>query len=172
MEGGKEVRKVVADTGPILHLHEAEALQLLALVGELFVPEAVQAELNSLLPGWGHIKPDWIKVHPLSSPFREEAMNWVLAQLLNVGEAEAISLARQLGADWLLTDDAAARLLAQSLSLEVHGSLGVVLWAAAEGHISYLEGEEILNRLTASSLWVSASVILEAKEALRKICER
>jgi hypothetical protein len=48
----------------------------------------------------------------------------------------------------------------------------VVLWAAAEGHISYLEGEEILNRLTASSLWVSASVILEAKEALRKICER
>jgi predicted nucleic acid-binding protein len=99
-------------------------------------------------------------------------MNWVLAQLLNVGEAEAISLARQLGADWLLTDDAAARLLAQSLGLEVHGSLGVVLWAAAEGHISYLEGEEILNRLTASSLWVSASVILEAKEALRKICER
>jgi predicted nucleic acid-binding protein len=91
--------------------------------------------------------------------------------LLNVGEAEAISLARQLGADWLLTDDAAARLLAQSLGLEVHGSLGVVLWAAAEGHISYLEGEEILNRLAASSLWVSASVILEAKEALRKICE-
>jgi predicted nucleic acid-binding protein len=167
MEGGKEVRKVVADTGPILHLHEAEALQLLALVGELFVPEAVQAELNSFLPGWVHIKPDWIKVHPLSSPFREEAMNWVLAQLLNVGEAEAISLA-----SWLLTDDAAARLLAQSLGLEVHGSLGVVLWAAAEGHISYLEGEEILNRLTASSLWVSASVILEAKEALRKICER
>jgi predicted nucleic acid-binding protein len=170
MEGGKEVRKVVADTGPILHLHEAEALQLLALVGELFVPEAVQAELNSLLPGWVHIKPDWIKVHPLSSPFREEAMNWVLAQLLNVGEAEAISLATLRLC--LLTDDAAARLLAQSLGLEVHGSLGVVLWAAAEGHISYLEGEEILNRLTASSLWVSASVILEAKEALRKICER
>jgi len=39
-------------------LHEAEALQLLALVGELFVPEAVQAELNSLLPGWVHIKPE------------------------------------------------------------------------------------------------------------------
>jgi len=171
MEGGKEVRKVVADTGPILHLHEAEALQLLALVGEVFIPEAVQAELNSLLPGWEHIKPDWLKVHPLSSPLREEAMNWVSAQLLNVGEAEAISLARQLIADWLLTDDAAARLLAQSLGLEVHGSLGVVLWAAAEGHISYLEGEEILNRLTASSLWVSPSVILEAKEALRKICE-
>ena len=165
------MRKVVADTGPILHLHEAEALQLLALVGEVFIPEAVQAELNSLLPGWEHIKPDWLKVHPLSSPLREEAMNWVSAQLLNVGEAEAISLARQLIADWLLTDDAAARLLAQSLGLEVHGSLGVVLWAAAEGHISYLEGEEILNRLTASSLWVSPSVILEAKEALRKICE-
>jgi len=165
------VRKVVADTGPILHLHEAEALQLLALIGEVFIPESVQAELNSLLPRWEHIKPDWLKVHTLSSPFREEAMNWVSAQLLNIGEAEAISLARQLGADWLLTDDAAARLLAQSLGLEVHGSLGVVLWAAAEGHISYLEGEEILNHLTASSLWVSPSVILEAKEALRKICE-
>ena len=47
------------------------------------------------------------------------------------GEAQAIALARQFGPDWLLTDDASARLLAQSLGLEVHGSLGLVLWSAA-----------------------------------------
>jgi predicted nucleic acid-binding protein len=49
---------------------------------------------------------------------------------LGPGEIEAILLARAVNADWLLTDDAGARLVAAFLGLEVHGSLGVILWAA------------------------------------------
>ncbi|NTW38137.1 MAG: DNA-binding protein, partial [Syntrophobacteraceae bacterium] len=39
------MRIVVCDTGPILHLHEAGALELLAKAGEVFVPPAVDREL-------------------------------------------------------------------------------------------------------------------------------
>jgi len=88
---------------------------------------------------------------------------------LDAGEAEAIALARQVQADWFLTDDAAARLFAQALGLEVHGSLGIILWAAAVGHLNRAAAEGALNRLAQSALWVSAKVLAEARSALDQL---
>jgi len=51
---------------------------------------------------------------------------------LHDGEAEALVLARKKRADWFLTDDAATRLFVSLLGIEVHGSLGIVLWNAAK----------------------------------------
>jgi predicted nucleic acid-binding protein len=65
--------------------------------------------------------------------------------------------------------DAAARLFAQTLGLEVHGSLGVVLWAAAVGRLGRAEAETTLDRLAQSSLWISARVLAEAKAALDQL---
>ncbi|MEW5762826.1 MAG: DUF3368 domain-containing protein, partial [Bacillota bacterium] len=78
-------------------------------------------------------------------------------------------LARQIRADWLVTDDAAARLFAQTLGIEVHGSLGIVLWAAATGRLNRPEAEALLDRLARSSLWLSPRVLAEAKAALENI---
>jgi predicted nucleic acid-binding protein len=89
--------------------------------------------------------------------------------LLDAGEAEAMALARQLSAHWFLTDDAAARVLAASLALEVHGSLGIVLWAATIRHLSRGEAESALDRLARSSLWISAGVLAEARAALDRL---
>jgi len=91
------------------------------------------------------------------------------AGLLDPGEAEALALANQLHAEWLLTDDTAARLVASRLGLEVHGSLGVVLWAAAVGHFNRAEAEATLEALSNTSLWLSARVLDEARGALRQI---
>lgn len=74
-----------------------------------------------------------------------------------------------MNAQWLLTDDSAARLFAQSLGIEVHGSLGVVLWAAAVGHLDLANAEATLDRLAQSSLWISARVLAEAKTALNQL---
>jgi predicted nucleic acid-binding protein len=52
------------------------------------------------------------------------------------------------------------------LGLEVHGSLGLVLWAAAMRHLNITEAHAALERLARSSLWVSPSVVLAAKAAL------
>jgi predicted nucleic acid-binding protein len=114
-------------------------------------------------------KPAWLHMTQLDSEQALEARAWQQAGLLHHGEAEAIALARQLRADWLLTDDAAERLVAQSLGLEVHGSLGVVLWAAAMRHLSHAEAESALDRLARSSLWISPSVLQAAKAALKQM---
>lgn len=60
------MRVVVCDTGPVLHLREAEALQLLAATGEVFVPPAVDRELEARLPDWPIIRPSWLPLERMS----------------------------------------------------------------------------------------------------------
>jgi predicted nucleic acid-binding protein len=164
------VRRIVSNTGPLLHLNEAQALKLLSLAGEVHIPPGVEVELMYHLPGWQN--PAWLTIHTLKEPHTVEAITWQQAGLLDEGEAEAIALAQQLKADWFLTDDAAARLLAQALGLEVHGSLGVVLWAAAINHLDRPEAEAILKQLAQSSLWISARVLAEAMFALDQLFQK
>lgn len=163
------MRVVVCDTGPLLHLHQANLLSVLKQAGEVHVPSAVDEELVAHFPTWRSMASKWTKVHALSIGAKHEAEAWVQAGLLDRGEGEAIALARELKADWFLTDDAAARLFAQTMGIEVHGSLGVVLWGAATRHLDSAQAEVALDRLVGSSLWISARVLAEAKGALRQI---
>ena len=163
------MKRIVCDTGPLIHLEEAGVRDLLSPAGDVHIPIAVDWEMRSNEAAWNLHKPAWLHVTQLDSGPALEARSWQQAGLLHYGEAQAIALARQLGADWLLTDDAAARLLAQSLGLEVHGSLGLVLWAAATRRLSRTEAESALGRLARSSLWVSPSVLLAAKAALEQM---
>ena len=163
------MRSVVCDTGPLLHLSEADALMLLSWAGEVSIPAAVDWEINRQNHLWQSQKPTWIQVREITASHKADAEAWEQAGLLGSGEAEAIALAREARADWLLTDDAAARLLAQSLGLEVHGSLGIVLWSAAVGRVNRADTEATLERLAQSSLWISSRVLREAKAALDRL---
>jgi hypothetical protein len=74
------------------------------LIGDVRIPPQVAAEMVYLLVDWR--TPAWIAVELLLEPHLSEALAWQHAGLLDAGEAEAVALARQAGADWLLTDDA------------------------------------------------------------------
>ena len=161
------LRRVVSNAGPLIHLHEANALRLLRLTGEISIPPQVASETaNYFSRGRA---PEWIAVAPLDEVHAAESSAWQQANLLDVGEADALALARQLNADWFLTDDERARLLGKQLGLEVHGSLGVVLWTAAVRLIARKEAEEAIERLANSSLWVSAAILSEARIALGEL---
>jgi predicted nucleic acid-binding protein len=85
-----------------------------------------------------------------------QASKWVNAQVLHAGEAEALAHARETQTDIFLTDDTAARTLGESLGIQVLGSLGVVLFAAASGHLDKAECMQILGDLEMqSTLWMS-----------------
>jgi predicted nucleic acid-binding protein len=166
------VRRVVSNTGPLLHLGEAAALDLLKPAGEILIPPSVETEMRRHDDSWQRRRPDWVVTKPLDDVHDREASGWHRAGLLEVGEADAIALARQCGAHWFLTDDAAARVFADSLGLEAHGSLGIVLWAAATGRLTHADAENALDRLGSSSLWVSLAVMQEARAALGKLFSR
>ena len=160
---------VVSNTGPLLHMAEAGALDMISLLGDVHTTIAVERELIFLQNGWE--RPSWLQVDDLLQEPAAASESWQQAGLLYTGEAEAIALAQQLDADWLLTDDSAARLFANALGIEAHGSLGIVLWAAASGHISRSVAENALDELARSSLWMSARVLVEARDALNMLTD-
>lgn len=160
------MKTVVCDTGPILHLSEAGLLDLLSKAGKVFIPNAVKIELEEIDESWKGQKPSWIFIEILSEVESTQTEVLYNSGLLGVGESEAIVLAQRLKADWLLTDDTAARVFANAMGLEVHGSLGIVLWAAASGHLQYFEAKSAIDRLFQSSLWISRNILKEAYKAL------
>ncbi len=91
---------VVADTGPIHYLHVIGRLEVLpALYGEVLVPPAVLREMAHpnappSLRRFAESPPDWLRVRtPGTVPFLD---------ILDDGEAEAISLAVELKAQRIL----------------------------------------------------------------------
>ena len=85
---------------------------------------------------------------------------------MDSGEAAAIILSKRLNAIWLLTDDTEARIFATLSGIEVHGSLGIVLWSAAVGHLDYDEAKSALDKLSKTSLWISKAILSQAYTAL------
>ena len=160
------VRLVVCDTGPLLHLMEIDALQLLNGAGDVLIPDAVDGEVASLVSNWAALRPKWLHIEPLNEQSRLIGATWQASGILHAGEASSLALALQVGGGWYLTDDAAARVVASSLGIEVHGTIGIVLWAAATGLLDMPEAVLLLDALAKSTLWISARVLEEAKSAL------
>ena len=158
-------RTVVCDTGPLLHLHEAGAIHLLKCAGQIVIPPVVSLELETRLN-----LPPWVNVQRLDRSAQRKAMEWSDRGELDSGEAEAIALALQLHGDWFLTDDALARQFSESLGLETHGSIGVLVWAVADGYIQDRNNaHELLHYLVNSSLWISHRVVEAASRAIDEL---
>ncbi len=168
-EKAQGVRVVVCDTGPIFHLHQAGLLDWLAAAGEIYIPQAVEDELSALISDWTELRPRWLRVKQGRTPPDEAMAVLCREMMLHDGEIDAISLAREVKAHWLLTDDATARLVGESLKLEVHGSLGVILWRAAQDDLNPQAARAGLRRLKSTSLWVSDRILSEAAAALDEI---
>ena len=162
-------RIIVCDTGPLLHLSEANAIHLLQLAGDVLIPPLVAEEFKRVSSI--HKIPKWVAIRQLDELLRERASQWIDGKDADPGEAQAIGLALQVKSDWLLTDDARARQFAESLGLEVHGSLGLLLWAVAVGLIKSREARHLLDGLYVSSLWISKRVMNEAINTIEELSQ-
>ncbi len=168
-----EIIRAVVDTGPLLHLAEADAGFLFRRLLDAVCPFSVVEELERHSPGRWRIceQQGRIRANSLGDEANAQSQAWQMAGLLDRGEADALALAQELGIDCLITDDAAARLLAGSLGLTVRGSLGLVLEAARLGVLNLCEAKTKLAALRDSSLWVSERVYAEAQRLLDEIPE-
>ena len=100
---------VVTDTGPLLHLHQVGAMHLLAHLGDIQLTPTVWSELQRHAPSLATSGlPAWLSLAQPSASTLLQASQWVNAQVLHAGEAEALAYARETQADLFLTDDTAA----------------------------------------------------------------
>lgn len=128
---------VISDTSPIGSLFLIDRLPLLpAVFGRIIIPTQVFEELLVLETDFGYDLSEiksapWLEVRQVSNPdavlfFRE---------MLDKGESEAIVLAQELGADFLLMDESEGRKIAQQSGLRIIGLLGLLMQAKRKGII-------------------------------------
>jgi hypothetical protein len=127
--------EVICNTSPIQYLHQLDLLHILrALTGGVIVPPAVLDELGEGR-ALGVNLPDlttlgWVTVR---RPVSEVALP--LVTNLGPGEAEALMLALELREAVVVLDDALARRVAETLGLNMTGTLGLLLDAKRAGLI-------------------------------------
>ena len=125
---------IVSDATPLIGLAKIDGVVWLKrLFGEIWIPQAVYHEV--VVAGSGKVGSEeiaqaaWIRTISVKD---REKVTYLLTQL-DTGEAEAIVLAKERDADWLLMDEIRGRTIAQGLGLKVIGTLGILLLAKEEG---------------------------------------
>jgi predicted nucleic acid-binding protein len=119
---------VVSDTSPLNYLILIGQQEILpVLFRRVVAPPAVLAEMRQLgspeiVALWASSPPKWLEV------IAPTAVDAALA--LGAGEVEAIALAQELKADYLLLDERKASSAARRLGLTVTGTLTVLALAA------------------------------------------
>ncbi|BAZ12781.1 hypothetical protein NIES4071_46150 [Calothrix sp. NIES-4071] len=127
---------VVSDTSPINNLAAINQLEILReLYGTVIIPEAVYRELT---------EPDF----PVAGATEVQTFNWIevrqvsnrtvvnaLQSELDIGEAEAIALALEVSAEQVIIDERLGRIVADRLSLNYTGILGILIEAKTKGLI-------------------------------------
>ena len=152
---------VVSDTSVITALIQIGRIEWLSTIfGAVVIPEAVADELAV-----SHVDlPAWISV----TAVHDKAAVAEEARKLDAGESEAIVLAVELGADFLLIDEKLGRAAAQRAGLAVIGVLGVAIAAKRMG-LSSTVAQTIRDLREIASFRISAEletrVLRDAGEA-------
>jgi predicted nucleic acid-binding protein len=151
---------VVSNTSPIIFLAKIDYLEVFAACfNKVYIPEAVKLELNTLkLPTAIEI----ITVSDLGKSF----VNGALGNL-HQGELEAMVLAQELKADYVLLDDLLARRKAQRMEINVMGTIGILLFAQKKGLISSQDVHISLEQLVYKhGLYISPALLKKIESTL------
>ncbi len=138
---------VVADSSVLVGLSSIGKLYLLKVLfgEEILIPPAVWSEVvehGGGRPGAKQIESsEWIVVKTVNA----SDLLQLLKVDLDIGEAEAIALAKKIKADLILLDERDARKIAKSLSLKILGTIGILIKAKQIGEIESLQ--DVLDTL-------------------------
>ncbi len=151
---------IVSDSGPLAHLVEIGiADSLPTLYGQVYIPPTVMNELRheqSPVADWARQPPNWLSIaEPQTIP--EDLV-------LDEGERQAIALAMELGAEFVLMDEKKGRAAAKSRGIKVAGTLAVILDGASRG---VFHGLAALAKLESTNFYASADLLHAVREKLR-----
>lgn len=165
---------VVSDTSAISNLIQIDQLSILTkLFPDIVVPVTVYAEVIRLNEFGISINQfvyalskdeGQIRIQEILDPLDELSE---LRSFLDQGEAEAIILAQELRADWLLIDERLGRKAATERGLPVIGLLGVLRLAKQENLVSHIK--PLLNDLkTKAGFWFSDKLYQEVLQSVNE----
>jgi uncharacterized protein len=150
---------IVSDTSVLISFKAIGKLHILkGIFSNIVIPEGVYNELNAEQKEF--VLEDWMAVQKISN----FALYRSLYLKLHKGESEAITLAIEKQADFILLDDKEARKEAGGWGLKVIGTVGLLLLAKKEGLISSVMAEiDKLEQL------INFRLSLDLKEQIREL---
>jgi predicted nucleic acid-binding protein len=141
----------ILDAGPLIHLDELGSLLLLAGYREVLLPDIVEQEARKHRP---KIQIDFIPglVRVSSKPPAAESLFELAAEFgLHAGELAAIAVLKEHHGNCLLSDDAAARAMAEAIGFQVRGTVGLILRGWQRKQISKTAACDLLQALPEKS---------------------
>ncbi|MCD4755581.1 MAG: DUF3368 domain-containing protein [Deltaproteobacteria bacterium] len=149
---------IVSNSTPLIGFASIQRFDLLKrLFGELYIPQAVYDEVvvaGGDACGVHEVRnATWIKTIGVKDRLAAE----VLLDELDLGEAEAIVLAREISADWVLMDERKGRRKLKQLGLRKIGTIGLLLKAKQEGLLPIIRPD--IERLDQKGFSLSQFVI-------------
>jgi len=151
----------VADAGPLIHLSWVGQLDILyELFGEIVIPEQVRAEIFDVdpsLPGIRELERfmDAGRLHV--QPVVDRAYVRTVGEIVDPGEAEVIALAAEVQPEQVLMDDRHGRKYAESVGLDVLGTIGILQRARERGIVEAVL--PLALELRRSGFWIGGSII-------------
>ena len=149
----------VIDTGPLVYLAQLNQLTLLQALYEPYAPSSVLDEISAWSSKARRLvqaaADDWLTVVPVTNVSLRDH----LLPQIDLGEAEVIALAIELGTLRVLLDDQDARRSARLHGLQPMGTLGLLLKAKRRGLLSAIRPE--IDRLAQTNFYFSAALIAE-----------
>jgi predicted nucleic acid-binding protein len=151
---------VVSNSSPLIALAGIQRLDLLPAIFEsILIPPAVAREIGPSIP----VLPPWLRIQaPNVLPSAS-----LLRRRLGAGEREALALAIELAADWIILDDLPARRSAEAGGLNVIGTLGTLLAARRAGLLKSIRPE--LDALVRTSFFLSPQLYDQLLQAAGEI---
>ncbi len=147
---------IIADTSCLILLTKVNELNVLkAVFDKVFITAKIAEEFKQELP-------KWIKV--VDIPF-EEYKN--IAEIIDEGEASAISMSLNMPNSLLILDDIRARKYANSLGINIIGTLGVIVKAQKEGKID--SAMVVIEKMQKTNFRVSDKLIEQIKREINSI---
>ena len=158
---------IVNDTAALSSLAIAGQLSLLKqLYNTVIIPQAVADELANASDesSIGAIPAlSWIEIRQASNSSMVNTLQE--QQDLDTGDAEAIILALELGAERLLMDERLSRQAAIEIGLPITGMLGILVAAKIEGLISAVK-PVMDDLISQAGFWVSGQLYDEVLQAV------
>jgi len=140
---------VISDTSILILFRKIQKFDLLkSIYTELTTTPEIAEEFGEELPGW-------VKIQSVSN----KKYQVFLETQVDLGEASAIALAKELEDTLLLLDDLKARELAKQLNLKVTGTLGIIHKAKQLGIIDKVK--PLIDKLLETNFRISNLVIEE-----------
>jgi predicted nucleic acid-binding protein len=138
---------IISDTTCLVILEKIGKLEILQLLyKEVLITTEISKEFRKKLP-------NWIKIQdPTNADVYRN-----FSEIVDAGEASAITLSIEIGDCILILDDLKARKLAHELNLRYTGTIGILLLAKNKGLIDKMD--EIIDKIHDSDFRLSKSLI-------------